>query len=140
MHFETFQEIQQPTYASKYPPMQGIMLWAGWLLTGEPIVGVWLSMGMACAALCWMLQAWVPPRWALLGAYLIAIRLVFSGHCANPIDMTWGYWGRGFLGGATSVLGGHWFMRLAQARRSTAGHSRGGSRCRACHPGKQPSL
>lgn len=105
-HFETFQEIQQPTYASKYPPAQGVILLVGRLLVGEPIVGVWLSMGLACAAVCWMLQAWLPPRWALLGAYLLAIRLVFSGHCLNRADGTWGYWSRGYFGGAAAVLGG----------------------------------
>ncbi len=106
VHFETFQEIHQPTYASKYPPAQGVVLFVGWLLAKEPIVGVWLSMGLACGAVCWMLQAWVPPRWALLGAFLITLRLVFSGHVCGIYDMTWGYWGRGFFGGAIAVLGG----------------------------------
>jgi hypothetical protein len=105
-HFETFQEIQQPTYASKYPPAQGLVLAAGQWLCGQPIVGVWLSMGLAGAALCWMLQAWFPPRWALLGAGLVMIRLVFSGHAGAANDMTWGYWSRGYFGGAVAVIGG----------------------------------
>jgi hypothetical protein len=105
-HFETFQIIQQPTYASKYPPAQGLALAGGQLLAGQPIVGVWLSLGLACGAICWMLQGWLPPRWALLGASLMAVRLVFSRHMIFDGDMTWGYWSRGYCGGAMAALGG----------------------------------
>ncbi len=106
VHFETFQVIHQPTYASKYPPAQGVLLALGQVLIGRPIVAVWLSMGLACAAICWALQAWFPPRWALLGAGLATIRVVFSGHAAVAGDMTWGYWGCAYFGGALSALGG----------------------------------
>jgi hypothetical protein len=105
-HFETFQIIQQPTYASKYPPAQGVVLTVGRLLAGQPIAGVWLSLGLACGAICWMLQAWLPPRWALFGAALMAVRLVFSRNMICDGDMMWGYWSRSYCGGATAALGG----------------------------------
>jgi hypothetical protein len=121
-HFETFQIIQQPTYASKYPPAQGLFLAAGQRLTGQAIVGVWLSMGLACGALCWMLQAWFPPRWALAGTLLLSVRLIGSRHAFHPYDMTWGYWGRGYWGGAVAVLGGALLYgglrRLVERRRA----------------------
>ena len=66
LSLETGHVIHRPTYMSKYPPAQGLALAAGQVLAGHPIVGVWMSFGLMCAAISWMLYAWVPPRWACL--------------------------------------------------------------------------
>src|SRR3984957_19292221 len=73
-HFETQHVLLQPTYASKYPPGQGLFLAAGGLL-GHPIVGVWLSVGLACGAGAWMLRTFVPRGWAIAGGLIMAARL-----------------------------------------------------------------
>ena len=67
VHFESFHIIQQPTYASKYPVGQGLSMAVGQGMTGYPIVGVWLTIALACMATTWALAAWVPSRWAVGG-------------------------------------------------------------------------
>src|SRR5262245_48097725 len=95
LHFQSEEVLNRPTYQSKYPPAQGLLLAAGQALGGHPVVGVWLSMAAACAAVCWMLQGWLPPRRGLMGRLSAAL---------NPGMLTW--WGQSYWAGAAAMLGG----------------------------------
>ena len=98
--FETFHVNWFPTYSSIYPPAQGMILAVGELL-GLPWIGVLLSASAMCAAITWMLQAWMPARWALLGGMIAAIKFGLASYWVNS------YWGgcAAAIGGAL-VLGG----------------------------------
>jgi hypothetical protein len=85
MHFETYHVIWHPTYMSMYPPGEGLILALGQLL-GNPWIGQLLAASLMCAAICWMLQAWIPARWALLGGVLVVARLGILSYWTN------GYW------------------------------------------------
>lgn len=100
VHFETFHAIFWPTYASIYPPAQGFVLAFGKVIFGHPFWGVWLSIGIMCAAITWALQGWLSPGWALLGGFFGVLRFGVFGYWANS------YWGGtvGAIGGAL-VLG-----------------------------------
>jgi uncharacterized protein (TIGR03437 family) len=93
--FEAPYIFHQPTYTAKYPVAPAALMALAKSLGGHPWLGVWFGAGLMCAVICWMLQGWLPPKWALLGG-LLAV-------CRFSIVSTWmnTYWG-----GATAAIGG----------------------------------
>jgi hypothetical protein len=94
LSFETFHINWLPTYSSMFPPAQGLILAVGQLL-GHPWIGVLLSNAAMCVAIFWALRAWMPSRWAFLGAVIAALKFGISS-----------YWINSYWGGAAAAIGG----------------------------------
>lgn len=113
VHFESFHITMKPTYMSMYFPAQGLALAAGKLLTGHAWFGILVVTALMCSAICWMLQAWLPPTWALLGGILAILRLGLFSYWINT------YAGAGSiaaLGGALVLGALPLFMKKARFR------------------------
>lgn len=91
--------LVEPSFASKYPPAQGLVLAIGeWF--GNPLIGLLLSGVLAAIALLWALRAFVGPLPALVAT------IAFAGSA-----LYLGVWIRTYMGGfvafacASLVLG-----------------------------------
>ncbi len=93
--FEAPHVLVVPTYNSKYPPAQPLILALGQTVTARLIWGVWFSCGLFAACLCWMLQAWTTRHWALAVTILMVATLGMST-----------YWAQSYWGGMVAASGG----------------------------------
>jgi hypothetical protein len=83
VHFESIHITMQPTYMSMYFPAQGLVMAASKMLFGHPWYGLLCVSALMCAAICWMLQAWLPTTWALLGGMLAVLHLGLFSYWIN---------------------------------------------------------
>ncbi len=97
-HFEYFHILIEPVYTAKFPPLQGVFLAIGKVLTGFPIAGVWLAGLLSSLVIYWLQRAFFSLRWSLFGTIL----WIFA-----PLNLVWSdsYWGGhlAVIGGALSV-------------------------------------
>ncbi len=94
VHFESFHINMRPTYQSMYPPAQALPMAAALALHLHPWWGEWLTVGLMCGAVCWMLQGWIPPEWAFLGGMYCVVRFA-----------TFSYWMNSYWGGQVTAAG-----------------------------------
>jgi hypothetical protein len=112
-HFESIHITMQPTYMSMYFPGQGLVLAASKVVLGNPWFGLLIVSALMCAAICWMLQAWMPPGWALLGGFIAVLRLGLFSYWTNTYHAAGSL---AALGGAFVLGGTPRLMKTARLR------------------------
>jgi hypothetical protein len=115
VHFESIHITMQPTYMSMYFPAQGLVMAASKVLFGHPWYGLLCVSALMCAAICWTLQAWLPPTWALLGGMLAVLHLGLFSYWTNTYHAGGSI---GALGGALVLGALPRFMRTVRVRDS----------------------
>ncbi len=93
-HFEALHIIVAPSYMSKYPPGQGLVLALGIVIGGNPAIGLWIVAGLVCAGAFYALSPLMPRRFAVLGGVLAAM---------HPAVLKWT---QSFWGGNLSLVAG----------------------------------
>lgn len=96
---ETPHVIMEPSYISKYPPLQGMFMALGQVVFGNQIFGVWISCGVFAGALFWMMTAWTRREWAIA---MTAAMILLVG--LNS------YWAQSYWGGMIAASGGALFF------------------------------
>ena len=94
-YLETIYVFQNPVYTSIYPVAPALVMALALALGLKAWWGVWLAVGLMCGLMVWMLQGWMPPRWALAGGLLVGLRIGVISPWMNT------YWG-----GAVAAAGG----------------------------------
>jgi hypothetical protein len=92
--FESPMILVRPSYAPKYPPGQSLFLALGQRLFGAPFYGVVIGDALMLFTFSLMLFAWVPYRWGLAVAAMLAL-------CLQPAM----YWMSSYWGGAVAASG-----------------------------------
>ena len=115
-HFETIHVTMKPTYQSMYFPGQGLILAASKIAFDNSWIGLLIVSALMCAALCWMLQAWLPANWALLGGMIAVLRLGVFSYWTNTYHAAGSL---AALGGALILGGLPRLMRTTRLRYAT---------------------
>lgn len=96
--FEAFHQIVTPTYQSKFPPGQGLILAIGWML-GSPRVGAILAGALAASATTWMIRARASWRLAIVSG-------IVAGLLPSVFDWTQTFWGGSLAMAGAALFGG----------------------------------
>jgi hypothetical protein len=90
---QTYLTLTEPARFPALPPLPSLLLAAG-IRLGDPAYGLWVTMGLFVASGAWMLMAFAPSRWVIVGSLF----LVFWYGALS-------YWGQTYSSAAALGIG-----------------------------------